>query len=177
MIDGDSRQAKATTFVTVLAWILISFTGLGAASALLHNVVFNIIPLLLDMHSRGTAAQTPQDFFALRVLIALLFAFLTFALVSAIAFLKRKQWARRTFVALFVLAIALHAAAALLFLLGAGLFAPPTPVSDAKFDAMVKAMLIPVALWAVGMSVLFGWLIKRLMSPDVRREFGGSVAT
>jgi len=60
MVDGDSRQAKATTFVTVLAWILISFTGLGAASALLQNVVFNIIPFLLDIQSRGTAAQTPK---------------------------------------------------------------------------------------------------------------------
>ncbi len=177
MVDGDSRQAKATTFVTVLAWSLISFTGLGAASALLQNVVFNIIPFLLDIQSRGTAAQTPQGFFALRALIALLFAFLTLALVSAIAFLRRKEWARRTFIALFVLAIALHAAAALLFLLGAGLFPPSRHVSDAKFDAMAKAMLIPVAVWALGMAVLFGWLIKRLTSPDVRREFGGGVAT
>jgi hypothetical protein len=179
MIDQPNRQAKTATFVTVLAWILISFTGLGAASALLQNVFVNLMLSLPDLDPRGTANQAPETFLVLRILIAVLALFLIFALVSAIGLLKRKDWARRTFIALFALGIGFHVVLLFLFLLGAGIFPPFAAARGvrAPIDSMARLMVIPMGVGALGMSVLFGWLIKRLVSPDVRREFHGGIAT
>ena len=177
MSDPSNGHANGTaTFVTVLAWVLISFTGLGAASALLQNVLVNI---MLSMPEMGTATQASEAFLGMRILVAVLFLFLVFALASAIGLLKRKEWARRTVIALFAVGIGFHALALLLFLLGAGVFAPSAPASEgqARFDSLVKLMVIPMAVAALGMSVLFAWLIKRLASVDVRREFRGGVVT
>jgi hypothetical protein len=36
---------------------------------------------------------------------------------------------------------------------------------------MANVMLVFSLVMAVGVSVLFGWIIKRLLSPAIRREF------
>jgi len=41
----------------------------------------------------------------------------------------------------------------------------------AQFESMMMGMQVMGAIFALGFSVLFGWIIKRLMSSDVRREF------
>ena len=54
MTDAPGEPTRASTFVTVLAWIVISFTGLGAVSMLLQIVVWNILFTLPDMHPKVT---------------------------------------------------------------------------------------------------------------------------
>ena len=63
--------------------------------------------------------------------------------------------------------------AGILFVLGAGVFSPPAPAlgAQAQFASMVRLMVIPMTVGALGISILFGWLIKRLVSTDVRHEF------
>jgi hypothetical protein len=170
-------QARSTSFVTVLAWILISFTGLGAAGTLLQTVAVNIMLSLPDMRPQAAASDGAGSFLALRILPAALFLFLGFTFACAVAFLKRRDWARRIWVVLFALGIAFHAVALALFLLGAFFHSAPSSESDERFLQMLKLIVIPMALGALGISALFGWLIKRLLSADVRREFARGVAT
>jgi hypothetical protein len=167
-------RAKTATFITVLAWILISFTGLGAASALLQNVLVNILSSAPHMDPWGQSTRGQEPFLILRIVVAFLFLFLLFALVCAVGLLKRKDWARRTFIALFALGIGFHAVALLLFVLGAGVFSPPAPAlgAQAQFASMVRLMVIPMTVGALGISILFGWLIKRLVSTDVDMNSG-----
>jgi len=169
-----TRGATVSIFITVLAWILISFTGLGAAGGLLQTVAVNIMLSVPDPKFQADAAGA---LFPLRILPAALFLFSTFALICAVGLLKRRDWARRCVVGLFAIGIAFHAVALVLFLVGVLLHPPAAPDGDVRFAQMLRLMMIPMSIGALGVAVLFGWLIKRRLSPDVRREFRGGVAT
>ena len=173
MGDGHGRSG-ATTFVTVLGWILIGVTGLGVLSMLLQTIMFTVM-LAMPHPPAASPARTPSQLsFPLKMLLGLLVGVSLLVFASAIAFLKRKGWARRTFVTLFTLAIVFNAAALLLLLLGGG--QPASLAMGERLEPMARTMLVPAGIAAAGLSLLFGWLIKRLTSPAVRAEFDDTAA-
>lgn len=170
----DSLERLGTrSFVTMLAWVLICFTGLGVLSTLLQTVAFTVMFAMPDVHPQPAtgAASHPSD--AFRTFLGLLLAFSVLTLASAVAFLKRKNWARRTFVMLFALAILFNVVALVLLATGAGRTMPTALEMRGRegFDAVARLVLISTGVAAVGFSLLLGWLIKRLTSTAVRAEF------
>jgi hypothetical protein len=97
------------------------------------------------------------------------------ALWAAWAFLKRRNWARKTWVVIFALNAASSAFTILAFV-GLSFFAKvPGPQSGQDmpiaFTTVFRVMGIVMGLLSIGFVVLFVWLIKRLRSPEVRAEF------
>lgn len=145
MSSPSAPAAPRSTFVTVLAWY---------------------------------APQLPPVFeFMLRHMRAIVFATLLLALTtlgSAIGLLKRRNWARLLFIVLLGLGIAWNLGGiGLYFVVDSAMPLPPdTPKDFAdSFRTMANVMLVLQVLSAIGLSLLFGWLIKRLSSPEIRREF------
>jgi hypothetical protein len=179
----DFQQPPRTSFVTVLAWIFLVITGFATCISVLQNVMitffFPVNEMQTTMHSAKGSENLPA--FAQFMLSHVRFFFATFLVLSAtmfvssIALLKRKNWARIMFICFLALGIIWNIGG--LFLQSAFLSSmPPTPATAppefrANFESMATMMLVASSIFAVGFSVLFGWLIKRLTSASVRAEF------
>jgi hypothetical protein len=108
-------------------------------------------------------------------LIAL--AFLVVAvveLVAAIGLLNRKNWARLLFIGMMVLGIIWNLSGVVMqhIVLSSFLEMPETPGPGPDFEIFMTVMKVFSWVIALGMSALFAWIIKRLVSPAVRQEFG-----
>jgi uncharacterized protein (DUF486 family) len=165
--------APQSTFVTVLAWLAICFNGLGAAIALMQNVMVNLLmPSMLANSPQAASAAFPLTVF--RVFAILFLGFAAFMTYAGYALLRRRNWARQTFIVVCAVGIAWSALCLLMFALGFGFGRLPTTGPAApppEMKAMFTTMLVMTSMITVGMSVLFGWIIKRLRSPSVREEF------
>ena len=172
-----------SNFVTVLAWIFIAFAGFATFIALMQNVMINLMFPLDDIQARASmdAAKMPA-FFAF-AMDHIRWIFLTFLLVSAttllaaIGLLRRWNWARLVFIAILGLGIVWNIGGiALQHVMMSSMPMPPNAPEDFAdgFDVMAKIIVVFSALMAIGFSVLYGWLIRRLFSPAIRAEFTSS---
>jgi len=163
-------------FVTATAWVFMLLGALASVSALLQNAM---------LVSGGFDAGGQQVSGLFGMLIAhlpwvvnagLVMSLATLA--SAIGLLLRLDWARRTFIALLLLAIVAN-------LLGLWLqqevmqsvvdttlsttALPPRAMG--VFGGFVTAARVMAVLVTLGACGLLGWIIRRLMSASVRQEF------
>lgn len=169
-----------STFVTVVAWIFIVLSGIGTAISILQNIMIQTMFTGPEMERALQAPPPPgtppfatfmadhfQLFFAAFLIASVLM------LASSIGLLKRKNWARLIVVGLMMLGIAWNLGGLVLQLTMFSSMqesfakAPGAP----NMKSFMVAMAIFSALFALGMSVLFGWIIKRLLSPAVVAEF------
>ena len=96
--------------------------------------------------------------------------------ISAIALLKRKDWARKVFIGLMSLAIVWNLLGLLvqydLFssMPGMPLEAAPTPEFEIMMNVMSVIKVVTVII-ALALCILFGWIIKKLGSTSIRAEF------
>jgi len=173
---------ERSTFVTVLGWILVSLSALAFSSSLIQGV-------LLEVTARELLETQPADlqpagellsglFRGVSLINVVLTGLLTYA---AYAFLRRRNWARRTFLVLFAIGMAGNVMTVLMFGTMSALTSlvasqSPSPL-PAEAGSLFKGMLFIWALCAIATAVLLGWLIKRLRSPAVKAEFtsAGSV--
>ena len=95
-------------------------------------------------------------------------------LISAIGLLKRKNWARLTFVGIMGLGVVWNVIGAVLpFFMFSSFTMPDGAPADVREqqELVLKVMMA----FSIGMAVAFGalfiWIIKRLGSDDIRREF------
>jgi len=165
-------------FVTATAWVFIVLAALTSMSALVQNA--SVASLLPGM--QGATERLP-------LLTGLLIGYLPWVvgtglvmslatLASAIGLLLRLDWARRSFIALLVVAIFAN-------LLGLWLQQEvvQSVVSSTLSNAAIPqqalgvfggfvtaARVMAVLMTLVGCAVL-GWIIRRLMSATVRQEF------
>ena len=167
---SDNRS----TFVTVVAWIFIVLSGYAVAVSLLQNVMVHLVfkqeaipPMNHDM---PVAASFMFDHMQL-VVFAILLVFIT-GLIASIGLLKRKNWARIIFIVFLSLGILWSLST---IVLQAVFFSsmPEMPHGPRRegFQAMQTIMQWFLAVFAIGTVVLFGWIVKRLTSEPVRREF------
>ena len=82
--------------------------------------------------------------------------------------LRRLEWARKLFIALLVLGIASNVA---VFFLQEHMTAMVAGSGDATVDALLRTTRIMMGGLLVVLSVLLGWLAKRLMAPEIVAEF------
>jgi uncharacterized protein (DUF486 family) len=170
---NTTPAAPQSTFVTVLAWLAICLNGFGVAIALMQNVMVNfLMPTMIANSPQGAAAAFPLSVF--RVLALLFLAILAFMTYAGYGLLKRRNWARRTFVVVCALGIAWSALCMLMFALGFGLgrFPPSGPAAPPpNMKAVFTTVMVMTSVLTIGMCILFGWIIKRLRSATVRAEF------
>ena len=184
---AKSSAPTRSMFVTVVAWIYIALDGFGAFISLIQNILVNTV-FPFDRMSEGlaqakarSAMQLPSFFFwmfdHLRPFLLLFLVFALIKLVSAIGLLYRRNWARLLFIGLLAFGIVGSFAAIALqqYVLSSMLTMPPPRNAPADFEAAMRGMMIVfrvfAAVFAIGFSVLYGWMIKKLMSPPIVAEF------
>lgn len=172
-----------STFVTVLAWIFIALSGFNVLMAILQNIMFFTVfrsPEISQAMQAPAGPGTPavavfmmrhfQLFFVAYLLVS------AFTLASAIGLLKRLNWARLCFIGLMVLGI-LWSLGGLVVQLGMfgfvrEQFAAAPSHGGPDMQPFFIAMTVVCVIFAVGFSVLYGWIAKRLLSPAIAAEFG-----
>jgi hypothetical protein len=169
-----------SSFVTVVAWIFIVLAGLTTFISLLQNVMIGFMLPLDDVHLRTGMREMPPFFVFL--LNHVRWFFLGFLLVSAttlasaIGLLLRRNWARLVFIAILALGIVWNIGGIALqqmMLSSMQMPMPPNAPQDFAdgFNVMSKVIVVFGALMAIGFSVLYGWIIRKLVSPAIRAEF------
>lgn len=179
-ITHASPPAARSTFVTVLAWVFIVLAGLATLISGLQNLMLHtMMPTNLTPPTGPGAEHMPAfmrwmlSHIRLFFLAVLLLSASTLA--AAIGLLKRRNWARLAIVTLLTLGIVWNLGALVLQqqMMAVPLAGIPGP-HHADFEQTFQVMRIASAAIAVGISLLFAWLIKRLCSVDVRAEFAGT---
>lgn len=180
-------SAVRSTFVTVLAWIFIVLSGFATMIAVLQNIMMALVFPMAQIQAETAKAseQGHMPWFASFMFGHIHWFFLFFLVVCAcmlaasIGLLKRRNWARILFIALMALGIAWNVGGLIfMFFAFSSFFAdmpvPPDQAAAARnFEVMWKVMFGFNLLMVAGFAWLFGWIIKRLTSGDVRREFTG----
>ena len=174
-------QSTRSTFVSVLAWVFIVLAGFLTFISVLQNIMINTMFSSPQMPApTGPGAEQMPAFFRFMLGHMQLFflAFLavsTGTLVAAVGLLRRKNWARLAFVGICALGIAWNIAGLVLqqimFSSMPGAPSSASPDFRAEFDHMATVMQAFSVVMALSFSVLFAWLIKRLLSEAIRAEF------
>jgi hypothetical protein len=131
---------------------------------------------LTDAGSQGELTGLPG--FVIRHMRLGMLTFLALCagtLAAAIGLLLRKNWARIAFIVLMALGIVWNVGGVIvqyrvisaLFRFHPGATNPVRP----SWETVTTIMAIFSSVIALGLAGLFAWLIKRLLSPDIRREF------
>jgi len=184
---AQSRPQTRSTFVTVVAWIYIALDGFGAFISLIQNIVVNtVVPFdrmgeALEKAKAQGATQMPSFFFwifdHIRPLLLLFLVFALIKLACAIGLLCRRNWARFLFIGLLAFGIAASLAGIALqqYVLSSMLMMPRPRNAPADFEATMQSMTIVfrvfAGVFAIGFSVLYAWMIKKLLSPAIAAEF------
>ena len=155
-----SVPVSRSTLVSVLGWLGILLGALTAFSALVQFSFF------------GTLAETPAPdmqpiqepvFRWFQGITVVNLAVAGFMIYTGYALWKRRNWARVTYIVLFVIGIVANVIGVSLAALFSSLFS--------QVGAAFGAVFVVVALLSLGVALLFGWFIKRLNSAPVKSEF------
>jgi len=175
--------AGPSTFVTVTAWIFIGLSVCSTLISTLQNVLLSVMLSPEHGFPIQEAQQHMSPVFAF-VFGHIRFYFLAFLIVSAstlcasIGLLLRHEWARIAFIGILVLGILWNIGGIVLqqWLMSSMLdfqnVRAPPPELAATMQGMMIAIRVFSALFAIGVSVLFGWIIQKLRSPEIAAEFG-----
>jgi hypothetical protein len=119
-------------------------------------------------------AETTFPFATFRVIALPFLAFAAFMTYAGYGLLRRRNWARRTFIVVFGLGIA----ASVLWFVGVGIALALGGLAGSGRAPMAAdmrgpfvAMMVMFGIFATAWCVLLGWLVKRLRSPSVKSEF------
>lgn len=161
-----------SSFVTNVAWVFIVLGGLLTAITFMQNILIQTLPFHRPQAS-APDAEVRSVFFAffensIRIYFFAVFLVSAGLLGSAIGLLRRRNWGRIGI--LFVLWGGI-----VWIVLSCGLMlemisSPNTKVPPEMRGSML-ATFVMMGLFAVGVAVVFGWLIRCLTSEAVRREF------
>ena len=176
----DSSVPAKSTFVTVLAWIFIVLSGFATLIGILQNIMiqtmFNDPKFSEGLAKAPQGVPAPVSFMAsnFKLIFAAFLACFVVTLISSVGLLNRRNWARLFFVGIMALGIVWNIGGLLLQFTTFSSF-PPLPQAaqheaDA-FQSMFMTMMVFSAIIAIAFSVLFGWIIKRLLSPPIAAEF------
>lgn len=181
----NAIPAPRSTFVTVVAVVFLVFSGLGVLVGLLQNLmVHTIFPadvfeqIAAQPPEPGMPAFMPWIFGNLKLFFALALLMSATHFVAALGLLKRWDWARWLFIGLMVFGIVSSLGGLVLqawMMNGmheqfSTLHAShPEQMPDLGF--IFIAIGVFSALISLAFAALYGWIIKRLLSPAVAAEF------
>jgi hypothetical protein len=183
-IPGDARPGN--NFVTVLAWISIGLALLGLLYGLVQTVMGLVLPAdfylrMLNPYGGEPPALPPlmHWLYTNTLLMGLLMLVMSaiFLWVSW-GVLKRREWARKGFIAVLVLGTLWQFACifalpqfieGMLAIQGGAL--PQGQTLPPEFEGFMTAAMLMGGLVAVVFAVLHLWIIWKLCTPAVREEF------
>ncbi|MGA9852042.1 MAG: hypothetical protein WBR15_03850 [Gammaproteobacteria bacterium] len=174
---------QRSEFVTVLAWIFIVLSGLGLLILGLDTVVFWVFPF--DKLIAQSAALSPNQPRISTALMAALFrwVFVVILLIqawmfaSSIGLLLRKNWARLSFIVIMVIGLiwnGLYLIFGILGMVGIHFFlntAMTPPGMPPGFQSFIQVFMVGFVIVNIAFLVLFGWILKKLVSENIRQEF------
>lgn len=177
------NTVQRSTFVTVVAWIFIAFSGFATVISVLQNIMIQTMfntqeveqalaaPLPPDMPAfAGWLMQNMRLFFGAFLLVS------GVTLAASIGLLLRKNWARVTFIGIMAVGILWNVAGLFvqfsMFSQMQEIFAAAPPGAP-DMSSFIVAIAVASLLFAVGFSALHGWIIYRLCSSSIAAEFRG----
>jgi hypothetical protein len=172
-----------STFVTVIAWIFIVLSGFSTLIGILQNIMVQIMFSAPDMQAAMEASNQTESmpaaaqfmFNNIRWLFLLVLLVSLTMLTSSVGLLKRKNWARVLFITMMALGILWNMASFIFqFVMFSTMSNMPSntpPDFQAQFNAFSMAIAVFSGLIVLAISILFGWIIKRLISPEIKQEF------
>jgi hypothetical protein len=189
-MNSQTLKPVRSTFVTVLAWIFIGITGFATLISVMQNLMLQLIfvPLMQQQHihmSQNLPPDMPVQlgwmfdhlFWMFRIFLLLSLSVLT----ASVGLLLRKEWARKLFIGLLAFGI-LYQIAGLFFQWWymSAVFDhfpfPPNPKPEVAqmmqvMQGFMTVIRIFSALMSIGITILFAWIIKKLISAPIRQEF------
>lgn len=181
----NAIPAPRSTFVNVVAWVFLAFSGLGVLVGLLQNLMIHTV-FPADVFEQ-IAAQQPEPgmppyvqwifgHFKLVFALALLWSMVHF--VAALGLLRRWGWARWLFIGLMAFGIVSSLGGLVLQAsMMSGMYEQFSMLHDARPGEMPNlgpffiGIGVMSALMSMAFCALYGWIIKRLLSPAVAAEF------
>ncbi|WP_440053919.1 hypothetical protein ACSLBF_13720 [Pseudoalteromonas sp. T1lg65] len=156
-------------FVTTVAWIFILLSGYFSFASLFQVVIISMTPL-------GSAfSELSHDEFIIPLLeyvpalVYVFFALWVITLISSVKLLQRKNWARVTFISLLSLGIIWQIVRVILQFVMISQMPDGKGIGDFA-NIMVFFFWLNTA-FAMGVSGVLVWIIKRLLSPKIVKEF------
>lgn len=176
-----SELVQRSTFVTVVAWIFIVISGFMTLISILQNImIFSVMggagmSEAMTQPPPGMNGAAAMVFSHIQWLFPAFLVIASLTLISSIGLLRRWNWARLCFVGLMILGIAWHVFGMVfqfLFMSSMQASFPHEGMHGAPDMRMffIATMVVSVIM-AVGFSVLFGWIAKRLLSAPIAEEF------
>jgi len=173
---------EKSKFVTVVAWIFIVGAGFATFISILQNIMINLMFPLEKMTEALNDSQAQQHipslfrflFSNIRVFVFSFLVILATTFTSAIGLLKRKNWARIIFIVLMSLGILWNILGVVMQFSMFSFMPIPEEAPNqftAQFTTIMTIMKIFTIVMAVGISILFGWIIKKLTSDKIKSEF------
>jgi hypothetical protein len=162
-----------STFVTVLAWILIVFAGFGTFMGVAQIIMVQFMP---SMPVRSDAGFIEQNF---RLLFLVPLVVSIMVLVASIGLLKRREWARKTIIGVMSIGV-LYSAGSLvaMWLFGFGTPPAPPPGTSAEMrqtmlemNSFAVGVRITTTIFALAVAALMTWVVYRLVQPETCEEF------
>ena len=166
-------EQQRSIFVTVVAWIFIVFSAL----ALLEFVMFAFIPLSTLFQGQLPAGPNQPDpalFASLMHGFMLVCSLITaWVLLSSIGLLRRRNWARISFIVFMILGIVFSALYVLMGVIGAVAMhhLPADAHTPPEVQAMMPGVMVFMAIMGLVFIGLYGWILVKLLSAKIREEF------
>ena len=165
---------EKSTFVTVVAWLFIAGAGFSTLISLMQNVMFHVI-FKREEFSQVTQEMPDSAAFMFENMQVFVFLFLVICLgmlVSSIGLLKRKNWARLIFIAglSFGVIWSIGGIAFQMFFFSSIQEIPHSAQSE-EFQIMQSVIQWFAAIFSIVISGVFVWIIRRLLTDAVKREF------
>lgn len=161
----------------------IAVAGFATLISLMQTIMLSLVFPIEEMRAalRESERTQPMPAFVglmvenLRLFSGLFLAMSVVTLVASIGLLKRMNWARLVFTGMMALAAIAHLAGAAMPFFMLSSFSPvpenaPTDLRD-NAELVMKIVMGLTAVLSIALAALFGWLAKRLLSDDIRREF------
>lgn len=183
MADSNNAAVTRSGFVTALAWSFIILAGFATVITLFQNIMITLMFPMEEMRAAMREAQKSQPmpelfvlaFESFHLLFAAALVSSVVTLVAAIGLLKRQNWARLVFIVIMAAGVAWNLAALAMPFYMSDLFpevpghAPPGFHDNFKlvWNIMIGFSVVMCLVFAG----LFAWVVKRLVSSDIRQEF------
>jgi hypothetical protein len=176
LVSGTNRSS----FVTALSWVFIVLAGFSTFISIAQNVMIGIMfnPSQISDIANAPGAESMPAFFIFMVsnirffFLAVLIVSST-TLISSIGLLKRKNWGRIIFMFIMGLGIGWVVFGVIMqfTIFPEMMHDIPDRIEFEHFKMMFTVMRVFMIVFAATFSVLFGWIIKKLSSPSIKKEF------
>lgn len=179
---------KKTPFVTIIAWVFIALATMILFSSLIQFAVVgflnffsvadgNVYDMVVEELKKSMKDSEMLELAMLGlkyawVLVTIIFIYGVTLMVTSIALLKRREWARKTMIGLLVLAIIYELGdLAWQFYVWSGTMMPLDKEIPGFGSGMMAIVMSIVTVLILAFVALFAWVIYKLGTEKVKQEF------